>query len=400
MTRRMVRSFVACLTVAAGFAGIPQVQADPGMPPLPAQDPFYAQPDSLRGMGMGQVVDSRPIALTGVSAQAPLSAWQVKYVSQDTKGKPWTTMATVIKPSVPNPQAKLVSFQPWIDALDTRCNPSYQLRAGVPYQASTGMIAENGNLATFLDHGYTVVVPDYLGPENQFAAGYVEGRATLDGIRAAENFAPAGLNGNATPVGLFGYSGGARGTEFAAELAADYAPELKIVGSAAGGLPTDMGRSAEVMNGGPFGGINFSASYGIARAYPELNIPAYFNDPGLLPALSGMCQTQILGSYPFVPMQSKTVNGVWPLGDPQVQAVLDTLKAGHYGTPNAPLYLFMAEHDEIAVTEGTDALVDEYHRRGVDVTYVKYPGTEHVIAESVGSPAAITWVVDHLNAAN
>ncbi|MBL1074826.1 hypothetical protein JK358_10515 [Nocardia sp. 2] len=400
MSRRMIRSLVAAFAIAAGFTSMPAGHADPGVPPVPALDPFYTQPDSLRGAAMGQVVDSRPITLTGVSTKNPVRAWQVKYVSQDTKGNPWTTMAVVIKPDVAGAPTKLVSFQPWIDALDTRCNPSYQLRAGIPYLLSTGMIAENGNLATFLDRGYTVVVSDYLGPQNQFAAGYVEGRNTLDGIRAALNFAPAGLRGTDTPVGLFGYSGGARGTEFAAELAADYAPELNIVGSAAGGLPTDMGKSAEIMNGGPFGGINFSASYGLARAYPELNIPALFTDPGLEPAISGMCQTQILSSYPFTPMQSKTVNGVWPLGVPGVTEVLDTLEAGTYGTPNAPLYLFMADYDEIAYTPGTDALVADYRNRGVDVTYVKIPGTEHVTAESAGSPAAIDWVAARLDAAN
>ncbi|QLY33052.1 hypothetical protein H0264_13170 [Nocardia huaxiensis] len=400
MSRRMIRSMIAAVAIAAGLTSMPQGHADPGTPPLPGQDPFYTQPESLRGARMGQIVDSRPITLTGVSTQAPVTAWQVKYVSQDTKGKSWTTMATVIRPSGQTGAPKLVSFQPWIDALDTRCNPSYQLRAGVPYLASTGMIAENGNLATFLDHGFTVVVPDYLGPENQFAAGYVEGRNTLDGIRAALNFEPAGLDGANTPVALFGYSGGARGTEFAAELAADYAPELRIVGSAAGGLPADMGKSAEIMNGGPFGGINFSSAYGLARAYPELNIPAMFTDPGLEPALSGMCQTQILASYPFTPMQSKTVDGMWPLGEPEVAAVLDTLKAGRYGTPNAPVYLFMADHDQIAVTERARDLVADYRGRGVDITYVEYPGTEHVTAESAGSPAAIAWVADRLNAAN
>ncbi|GAB4585494.1 lipase family protein [Nocardia sp. IFM 10818] len=383
---------IAILTIAAGVAGASPAFAAPGAPPLPGQDPFYDQPADLSGASMGSIVDSRPVAVLDIPTRAQISAWQVKYVSQDTKGKPWTTMATIIKPVTAGP-TRLLAFQPWIDALDTRCNPSYQLRAGFGYMASTGMVGETLNLGTALDRGWTVVVPDYLGPENQFAAGYVEGRNTLDGIRAAVNFDPAGVTA-ADPIALFGYSGGARGTEFAAELAADYAPELNIVGSAAGGLPTDMAASAALMNGGAFSGIDFSSAYGLARAYPELDIPAYFTDPQLEQSLSGMCQTQILSAYPFTFVQDKTVDRIWPLGEPEVAAVLDTLKAGRYGTPNAPLYLFTAETDQIAVTPKTDELVADYCTRGVQVTYVKYPGTEHVTAETAGSGAALDWIAD------
>lgn len=381
------------VSAAAGLLGSPHGYADPGQPPVPAQDPFYNQPTSLRGAAMGQIVDSRPIQVRDLPTATPFTAWQVKYVSQDTKGKPWTTMATIIRPNNRSGAPKLLAFQPWIDSLDTRCNPSYQLRAGFAYMASTGMAGETLNLATAIDKGWTVVIPDYLGPENQFAAGYVEGRGTLDGIRAALNFAPAGLDPD-TQVALFGYSGGARGTEFAAELAADYAPELNIVGAAAGGLPTDMAATAETINSGFFAGINYSSAFGLARAYPELNLASVFADPQLERDISGMCQVEILSTYPFTTVQDKTIDRVWPLGDPEVVAVLDTLKAGHYGTPNAPLYLFSAADDQIAVTSETRRLVADYCGRGVQLTYVEYPGTEHVTAETAGSGQALDWIAD------
>ncbi|MFC9995459.1 lipase family protein [Nocardia sp. NPDC127526] len=346
---------------------------------------------------MGQVVDSRPITVSTVPTSAQLTSWQVKYVSQDTKGRPWTTMATIIKPAAAwSGPPKLLAFLPWIDVLDTACNPSYQLRTDYAYLASTGMIGEMVNLGAALDRGWTVVVPDYLGPENQFAAGYVEGRSTLDGIRAALNFAPAALPAD-TRTAIFGYSGGSRGAEFAAELAPGYAPELNLVGTAAGGLVADMGASAALMNGGLFAGINYQASFGLARAYPELNLPSYFLDPHFERELATMCQAQVLATYPFTYVQDRTVDRVWPLGDPNVVAVLDTLKAGRYGTPNSPVYLWMAGEDQIAITPNTRALVSDYCTRGVPVTYVEYPGTEHVSAETAGSGAALDWIADRLN---
>ncbi len=394
--KRCGRYGIAVVLAVAGLFTAPASSADPGRPPVPAQDPFYAQPESFEGLSMGQVVDSRPVSVGVIPTSAQFSSWQVKYVSQDTKGKPWTTMATIIRPTGGSGPAKLLAFLPWIDVLDTACNPSYQLRTDYSYVASSGMIGEMTNLSAALERGWTVVVPDYLGPENHFAAGYVEGRNTLDGIRAALSFAPAGLAGD-TPVGVFGYSGGSRGAEFAAELAEGYAPELDIVGTAAGGLPTDMAATSAFINGGPFAGINYQAAFGLARAYPELNIAAFFADPNFERTLASMCQVQTLASYPFTWMQDRTVDRAWPLGEPKVTAVLETLKAGRYGTPNAPLYLFMAEQDQIAITANTDALIADYCARGVPVSYIKYPGTEHVSAETVGSGAALDWLADRLD---
>ncbi len=86
-----------------------------------------------------------------------------------------------------------------IDSLSYNCDPSHELRIGT--EEDVGMIA------ALLAQGWTAVVPDFLGPDYEWVAGYVEAQGTLDGIRAAENFVPAGLSGAATPVGLTGHSG-------------------------------------------------------------------------------------------------------------------------------------------------------------------------------------------------
>ncbi len=59
-------------------------------------------------------------------------------------------------------------------------------------------------------------------------------RFVLDGVRAAVAFEPAGLDA-ATPVGLWGYSGGGQVTLFAAEQQPTYAPEFNVVAVVAGG---------------------------------------------------------------------------------------------------------------------------------------------------------------------
>ncbi|WP_433655089.1 lipase family protein [Nocardia sp. CA-128927] len=69
---------------------------------------------------------------------------------------------------------------------------------------------------------------------------------------------------------VYGYSGAARATEFAAELAPDYAPELDIHGVAAGGLLlADVAATAELMRSGLFSGISMSALFGLAAPIPS-----------------------------------------------------------------------------------------------------------------------------------
>lgn len=128
-------------------------------------------------------------------------------------------------------------------------------------------MAEITLVAAALGKGWAVVVSDYEGPESQWGAGIQAGQAVLDGIRATQAFAPAGLPPGG-PVGMMGYSGGGLATTWAAELAPGYAPELNIVGAAGGGVPADLGAVARQVDGGPAAGIYFGAMVGLSRAYP------------------------------------------------------------------------------------------------------------------------------------
>ena len=202
----------------------------------------------------------------------PNRAYQLQYVSTDTDGDKQANVATVIIPLHPSTPPRLVSYETPIDSLSYNCDASYKLRTGREPD-----VVEVGSLLAL---GWTVIVPDFLGPDHQWTAGYVEAHGTLDGIRAAENFAPTGLAGAGTSVGLTGYSGGARGAEFANELASRYAPELTIVGAAPGGLAVDVRDVMRHINGGLFAGVYFAAFFGLGRAYPSIGVDQLLNARG------------------------------------------------------------------------------------------------------------------------
>jgi len=95
-------------------------------------------------------------------------------------------------------------------------------------------------MSQLLAQGWDVVTSDYEGLNSEWAVGPMLGHATLDSIIAVEHFAPAGLKGAKTEVTLNGYSGGSEASTWAAAFAPKYAPNIDIVGVAAGGNFPDL----------------------------------------------------------------------------------------------------------------------------------------------------------------
>ncbi|MFC7614914.1 lipase family protein [Actinokineospora soli] len=101
------------------------------------------------------------------------------------------------------------------------------------------------------------------------------------------------------PVGLWGYSGGALASGWAAELAPTYAPELPIAGVAAGGIPADFAPAARIMDGGPFSGLALAGITGLMREYPELE--PLLNDTGraMVARVGDMCVAELAITLAF-----------------------------------------------------------------------------------------------------
>src|SRR5687767_3390287 len=197
----------------------------------PEDDPFYQAPAGFESSPPGTVLATRPVSVNGLGLPVPADAQQFLVRSSDAKDAPTAVVGTLMVPKAPYPGGTrpLVSYQPATDSLGDQCNPSYKLRAGTEYELPLMLQA--------LQHGWAVVVTDYQGPQNAFGAGRMAGHAVLDGIRGALALPGTGLAGAATPVGMWGYSGGGLATSWAAELQAGYAPELNMAAVASGGTP-------------------------------------------------------------------------------------------------------------------------------------------------------------------
>ena len=309
-------------------------------------------------------------------------AYQLLYRTTAVDGSATTTVATVLLPSHPaaGPR-RIVSDQIAEDSLTTNCAPSYQLRQNFP----AASIPDKQLIGAALAHGYDVVVPDYEGPQSELLVGPLEGRETLDGIRAAENYAPDELDGNSTKVAIEGYSGGSVPTIWAAAFAASYAPELQIAGVAAGGVAADLATIvAHADHSALFGGVML-ALVSLARAYPQLKLSKILNARGAqVAAVNGRdgdgCGGGVFGlAGGTVSEYTKFTTGQSLSDFPPLKAILGALDAAKAApAPRARAFLYNTVHDQIVNIAAVDELYRSYCQRGTTVTYERSSTGDHI----------------------
>jgi hypothetical protein len=369
--------------------------------PLPKDDSFYVSPtaDVLANLQPGELLRYREITPKSYLVfSVPAKAWQVMYRSTDSKGQPNASITTVLVPTAaPSTDRKLLSYQTAYDGLSLKCAPSYEM--------AKGAVLEQLLINPALKKGWVVALPDYEGLQSQWTAGVNSGQAVLDGIRAVEAFAPAGLSGAATPVAMMGYSGGSLASTWANELQSNYAPELNIRGVAVGGIPVDVGNVARKVDGKLFAGLYFGAVLGLARAFPEVNADALTNAKGkaALIKVADMCAGQELAgtSDQIVAFAYKRMADYTAvpnlLEDPQVKQIIAANRLGQR-TPTAPMYIYEAKSDEVMPIADVDALVQNYCSKGIKVQYAPGAG-DHITMAVTGAAKAMAYVTDRLSGA-
>ena len=350
----------------------------------PTTDSFYKSPTSsaLASKSVGDVLRYRTIPLGSYKSFVG-SAYQLMYRTTDNDDKPSASVTTVLIPTnVPATGRKLMAYQSFYDSLTATCSPSYL--------TVQGKLFEESNIDPVLKAGVIVVMSDYEGLQSQWIAGKNTAHGVLDGIRAAIKFNKTGLT-NATPVGMMGFSGGGHATGWAAEMAAEYAPELNIVAAAMGGVPANIGNVARKVDGTLFASVYFGAVVGLSRAYPAIDVNQYATTAGLAMVkdmgtrcLLGMFegQSDMLIKYAFQ-KSSKYLKDVNFLNLPAIAPIIKENNMGSR-TPHMPLYVFQGTNDEIMPIADVDALVKTYCADGASVQYNRTTGDHLIMGISPG----------------
>ena len=375
-------------------------------PLLPSDDPFYQPPLGYQHAEPGTVLRSRDVelALLGLIPQ-PVKAVQLLYRTTDMNGEPEATVTTVIVPDdlTPERPCPLLSYQCAIDAVSSRCFPSYALRRRAKALGSIGQL-EIFVIAAAVAEGWAVSVPDHEGVRGLWGAPYEPGYRVLDGIRAALSSERLGLSAGASPsapIGLWGYSGGGLASAWAAEMCADYAPELDIVGAVLGSPVGDLGNTFRRLNGSLLSGLPALVVAALAHIYPDLDrvIKEHTNEEGraLLDSLETMTTVEAvlrmagknMGDYLDEPLENI-------LSTPEVTYVFDNIKLG-VAVPAPPVLIVQAVHDYLIDVNDIDVLADAYSAGGARVTYHRDAFNEHMLLHPLSAPMALRWLTDRFD---
>ncbi|MFD0361524.1 lipase family protein [Nocardia sp. GCM10030253] len=355
--------------------------------PRPDDDPFYAAPADLAAYPDGAILRSRQIALYGLPL--PVSAWQVQYRTNDASDRPVPGMATVMVPNLPwfGPgERPLLSYQVAEDSLGSRCAPSYALRGGWDIGGINTWI-DTPFMAEALRRGWAVVASDYEGPQSRFLDGVNSGRGVLDGIRAARAFAPGGV-GPASPIGAWGYSGGAFATLWAAQMQPDYAPDVRFAGITSGGVPANWPAIARGVDGTAQAGLAMLVLLAVAKNNPNAGIVEMLNERGrtMLAEDSAACGSDLVIKYINARVDDFTIEPNL-FSHPNFQAATDPQELGT-GAPAVPTYLYHSTTDDVIPVVGFTELLGRYCAQGADITFVhsQLPGhNPAAIGEAAGA---------------
>lgn len=359
---------------------------------------FYTPPATLPA-GRGTIVRSEPsqfwvtpLKVTPVDA----AVTRLMYTSTDRNDTPIAVTGQLIVPNQawsgtgPRP---LVAYAVGTQGVGDTCAPSRLSDGG-------GLEYENVFIAGLLARGYAVVVSDYQGLGtpgiHTYMSREVQGRAVLDSVRAAQHVSGSGISAS-TPVAITGYSQGGGAAAAAAELASSYAPELGVVGVAAGGVPGDLLATADALDGSFAVGFLGYALLGLGEGTYGRDLDPFFNARGraFLAELRDECVVETLLRHPFVRSATLTADGrsvPTMMRDPEWAPLLAEQVIGNGRKPAVPALVFHSVTDDVVPFVAGHGAAQRWCEQGANVVFRRGIAPGHVAGAFEYFPAALAFL--------
>jgi pimeloyl-ACP methyl ester carboxylesterase len=219
---------------------------------------FYQVPDPLPEGDHGTLIRYQPVDDLDVPGA---SAWRIMYLSEDVGGGPIAVTGTALVPTTPAPGdgRPVLTIAHGTTGIADQCAPS----------TGPGR-SELALMGPAVEAGYLVAMSDYEGlgtpGRHPYLVGESEGRGVLDAARSAGQLPDADPGDR---MAIFGYSQGGHGALWAGQLAAEWTPELDLVGTVAGAPATELPVIVRAAGSLPIAGFLYMIIAGFNDAYPD-----------------------------------------------------------------------------------------------------------------------------------
>ncbi len=348
-----------------------------------ALQPFYTPPPNYQLSTPGEVLKSEPMD-TYVPANG--QAERFLYRSERGDGTPTVSSAMIFFPSrdadVKN--RPVVAWAHGTIGLGDSCAPS---RAADP-------LGDMDWLGQMLERGWVVVATDYAGlgtpGVSRYLIGPDEARDVLNSVRAARQLDPeAGAR-----YALFGHSQGGHAALWSANEAAAYAPDLSLVGTAAGAPAAELRQLfARQYDGAAAWVIGPDVAVTWPSAYPNLDVAAAVTKHGLrlAPKIAGQCAEQsgegaLLRETVGERFFSRNPMELVSWNDAAAEQTPAPLRPGH------PLLVVQSTTDQVVLPETTSLLVDRFCKAGTELETFWLNGITHQDTVDTSGPSIVDWI--------
>jgi uncharacterized membrane protein HdeD (DUF308 family)/pimeloyl-ACP methyl ester carboxylesterase len=379
---------IAVLLLALAGAAVSAV-IDRAAPAAPGA--FYTAPAPLPVGPPGTIIRSEVI--DGFHAGA--TTYRVLYKSTGYDGKPTAVSGFITVPDTAAPAQgrRVLAYTHGTVGVASNCAPSL-----VRNEEQQPLFVEGGG--AFLAAGYVIAASDYQGlgtfGPHPYLVGTSEAMNELDIVRAAHNLRQAHAG---TRFAVWGHSQGGHAALFTGQLAAGYAPELRLVGVAAGGPVPNIVDLFKVNIKTTIGKVLIAmALQSWERIYDDAHLDQIVTPVArpIVARIARNClysQNQILGSIPgALALGLRFLHS--PLWETEPWKTIAAANTPGAAPTKAPILIVQGEADTIVAPEVTERLVRKLCQKGETVDLRLYPGIGHLVTGHEAAPAVLQWIND------
>lgn len=333
----------------------------------------------------GTILAQEPMA----SAPVGVTAWRIRYLTGGRDGVARQEATAVIMAPADTTDRALRGVVAWTHGtwgVASKCAPSQ----GPRFFEMTPAISA-------VAMGYVVVAPDYPGlgtdATHPYLIGQPTGQSVIDAVRAAR--AMPAVNASRRYV-VWGESQGGHAALWTA-MTASAAPELELIGVAAGAPPTDLAanfREASDPNARAF--LTALTADSWSRYFDMPLDIGRRRTPGIIRKLASNCisstATPRLGALVgMIALRSDLKNDDFTARAPWSQVMAENSVSPSF---SVPLLLAQTREDPLVSPEVTRSFARKACMRGLKVRWIDLPGKDHATTASQSAFATLQWIED------